>query len=228
MASKWLPHSEGNFVTWFINWNNKLISYSVLFGLSAGDLLSVANDLLALQFLVSISAIFKAKTQDINLYKFALIHGPGPIGSFPGNPTLPATPASPVLADMIARIDIMVARLKAHSSYTAVIGEDLGIESPAAGPPSPGTPSGEATAQPNSEVRLAFVKGDWSGIYIESQRGAETAWTPLGFDMHSPYVDTRAPLVAGQAEQRRYRIRFLDGDTPVGPWSDVISVSTIP
>jgi hypothetical protein len=34
-------------------------------------------------------------------------------------------------------------------------------------------------------------------LEIQSQRAAETAWSSLAFDTNSPYVDGRAPLVAG-------------------------------
>ena len=42
------------------------------------------------------------------------------------------------------------------------------------------------------------------------------------------WIDTRPPLVAGQPEVRRYRIRYLEGDDPVGLYSSVVSVTTIP
>ncbi len=42
-------------------------------------------------------------------------------------------------------------------------------------------------------------------IEIQSQRAGETEWTTIGFDTNSPYTDARAPLVAGQPENRRYR-----------------------
>jgi hypothetical protein len=53
----------------------------------------------------------------------------------------------------------------------------------------------------------------------------ETEWTTIGFDTNSPYTDARAPLVAGQPENRRYRARYRDDDQPVGEWSDIIEVT---
>jgi hypothetical protein len=50
-------------------------------------------------------------------------------------------------------------------------------------------------------------------------------WLP---DRFSPYLDSREPLVAGQPEVRRYRIRYLVGDEPVGKYSAVASVTTVP
>ncbi len=96
------------------------------------------------------------------------------------------------------------------------------------GPPPLGDPTFEAVAQPNSEVRQNWVKSSSDGVLMEGQRGSETEWTPLGTDRFSPYLDGRAPLVAGQPEVRRYRMRYLDGDDPAGNWSPVASVTTVP
>jgi hypothetical protein len=62
----------------------------------------------------------------------------------------------------------------------------------------------------------------------ETQRAAETARTYLAFDSVSSYIDTRPPLVAGQAEQRCYRLRYRDADVPVGEFSDTLTVNIGP
>ena len=41
-------------------------------------------------------------------------------------------------------------------------------------------------------------------------------------------LNGRAPLVAGQPEQRRYRARYVDNDVPVGDWSDMVEVTAHP
>lgn len=63
---------------------------------------------------------------------------------------------------------------------------------------------------------------------IFSQRAAEGTWTVLGTDNNSPYLDARAALVAGQPEVRRYRGRYIVNDVPVGNYSAVATVTTIP
>ena len=65
-------------------------------------------------------------------------------------------------------------------------------------------------------------------MIVEGQRASEGTWTSLGTDRFSPFVDGRAPLVAGQPEVRRYRIRYLDGDDPTGNYSAVVTVTTVP
>ena len=104
--------------------------------------------------------------------------------------------------------------------------EDLGIigaDHPAAGTIKP---EGKALALPKHEVRITFVKSGHAGVDVEGQRAAETDWTHLAFDGYSPYIDNRPPLVPGQPEQRRYRLRYRDRDTPVGEYSDIFVVTT--
>jgi len=59
-------------------------------------------------------------------------------------------------------------------------------------------------------------------------RRAKPAGVSLAFDTNSPYLDGRAPLVGGHPEQRRYRARFVDDDTPVGDCSDAVEVTAHP
>ena len=73
-----------------------------------------------------------------------------------------------------------------------------------------------------------WVKASADGLVVESQRGAEVTWTVVGTDNFSPYLDGRDPLVAGQPEVRRYRGRYVLNDEPVGNYSAVASVTTIP
>jgi len=64
--------------------------------------------------------------------------------------------------------------------------------------------------------------------WVRIERAAETAWASRAFDTNSPYLDGRAPPVAGQPEQRRYRARYVDNDVPVGDWSDTVEVTAHP
>ena len=87
---------------------------------------------------------------------------------------------------------------------------------------------GAIRAENGFAVRMTFAMRGHDQLGIQSQRGSESTWSSLAFDTNSPYVDGRAPLVAGQPEQRRYRARFVDDDVPVGDWSDVVEVTAHP
>ena len=224
--SPWLPYREDELLPWFNNFNTKLPSYTTVLDLSAGDVTSVADDAAMLVFAIDGVAIHKAEQKEWVDFKDLELYGSPALPS-------PAVPMEPVLVSptlvapgIIGRVRALVARIKAHPNYTEVIGEDLGIigaESPATGTIKP---EGQALALPKHEVRISFVKSGHEGVDVESQRAAETDWSYLAFDGYSPYVDNRPPLVGGQPEQRRYRLRYRDKDTPVGEYSDIFVVTT--
>jgi hypothetical protein len=122
----------------------------------------------------------------------------------------------------------MVRRIKAHPSYTTAVGEQLGIEGPQASPPAGDGPRPDLreASVVTGEVTIGFAKQGFSGVEIQSKRGAETAFSFLARDTESPYVDTRANLAAAP-ETRYYQAQFLQKDALVGQWSDVLVV-TVP
>ena len=123
-----------------------------------------------------------------------------------------------------------MSRAKLHKGYTQTIGETLQIATQPVDSaiPADAKTTITPTSMTGSIVRLDWLKGRFDGVYIESQRGDETVWVQIGFDMRSPYEDTRPPLVAGKPEERRYRMRDFIDNTAVGAWSDVVVVITIP
>lgn len=231
MAGLWWPRAEGQRIIWINNFLLKIPGYQATLGFVLADITAITNDLNAYLYSINIVAIFKSKSQDCVRFKDDLADGTGPSGAFPANTTLPAAPVV-VANGVVARLTAFVARCTSAPGYTAAIGEDLGIVAPVEGgggvEPTDPQPTGNAFAMPNSQVQINWVKAGFTGVIVESQRGTETGWTVLAQDFNSPYVDARAPLVAGQAEVRKYRLRYLQGDTPVGVYSDVIVVSTTP
>jgi hypothetical protein len=129
--------------------------------------------------------------------------------------------------DIIGRTRKLVARLKTHPAYNDVIGEDLRIIGSEITTPE-AKPTGKVKVLPNFAIEVSFVKQGFSGVEVESQRGDETGWTLLAFDTQSPYVDNRPPLVADQAEVRRYRLRYRKADLPVGEYSDILTATAGP
>jgi len=91
-------------------------------------------------------------------------------------------------------------------------------------------PEGRSEAPPRHEVKITFVKSGRAGVDVdvdvEGRRADESDWRRLAFDGYSPYIDNRPPLNGGLPEQRRYRLRYRDRDTPVGEFSDVFVVTT--
>ncbi|MBC7981385.1 MAG: hypothetical protein H7Y36_12550, partial [Armatimonadetes bacterium] len=107
--------------------------------------------------------------------------------------------------------------------YTVAIGEDLGIIGEESTEVPNATPRTTAEAR-SGEVQLRFIKDGHTGVYIESQIGADTTWDYLAIDTTSPYNDSRPLRTPGQPEKRRYRMCFWDG-TPTNNWTNIVEVT---
>jgi hypothetical protein len=225
----WLPEREADRLVWLQNFALKLNLYVGTVGVTAGDVAAVSFHRDIFQWAVNRAAQIRTASQDLTEWKRILTEGPpgAPIGDAPAAPVYPAAPAGKPAPGIFPLIVALAERIRNTAGYTTAMGENLGIVAPAAAPPL-GDPSFTARAEAGSEVRLDWVKGASDGVIVEGQRAAETAWTLLGTDRFSPYVDGREPLVAGQPEVRRYRMRYLDGDEPVGDYSPVATVTTVP
>ena len=226
----WLPTREADRLVWLQNYALKLNVYVGTAGIAAGDVTLADGVRDSYQWIINRSDQLSTARQDINEWKRIFADGPigTPLGAFPAAPVYPGVPplVTPT-AGAFAQLIALAERIRNTAGYTTAIGEDLGIVPPA-GAFVLGDPTFTATPLPNSEVRLDWVKSSSDGVIVESQRAAEMTWTNLGTDRFSPFVDGRAALVAGQPEVRRYRIRYLDGDDPVGNYSATVSVTTVP
>jgi len=149
-------------------------------------------------------------------------------------PPLNLPDAPPVLFDKnpIGYLQEIAGYMKVQPKYTSSVGSLLRIAAPSAA-----SFASVRDAKPkirklralaNSVVRIDWIKSAAQGVIIESQRGDETAWTMIDRDMHSPFIDTRPPLVAGKPEERRYRLRYFINDEPVGVWSEIYTAVTMP
>jgi hypothetical protein len=234
----YLPKTDDALVAWFDNFQVKFIGYSTALGMVALQE-SVQADFGNLQYVVALADRYRAESKERTAYKQVMRDGP--IGTpTPAPPTTAevALGADPVAPGIVPRLRALVQRIKTHPSYTIAMGQDLGIIGPGSGDgdgdvsllsdPLPRPENTVAVVLPDSEVRLKWVKKTFDGVLVESQRATETVWTQIGMDTSSPYLDSREPLVVGVPELRRYRLRYVKTDDPIGDYSDVITVTTVP
>lgn len=228
----YLPTSEADQISWMTNFVAKLSVHAATVSVTAAELAAVQDDVGFLSYLQrDLLPLYRAKAQEVTAYKDLMRNGPlgSPAGTLPAAPTAPKAPTA-VLPGVMPRLLSLVQRIKNAPGFNQAIGADLGIL-PAAARALAGDvakPVFAATALPGSQVRLDWIKGKLDGVRVESRRGAETEWTRLDDDRFSPYADTRPPLQAGQSETRSYRMRYLKKDDPVGSFSDVAMVLTLP
>lgn len=127
------------------------------------------------------------------------------------------------------RLDNLVKRIRVAPAFADEIGEALGINPSTPEPPdfAQETPKLTATVDPGNVIGLKFVKSGSDGIYIETNVDND-GWTFVDKATKSPVTLNIAQNPGNSPRSVMIRARFLDGNNPVGDWSDIITVQTIP
>jgi hypothetical protein len=227
------PRTDSELAIWLKNFAAAFATHAATLGFTADEVTAVQNDATMFEYMVSdMLPSTKGLVQSRSAYKELIKNGP--IGATGGEiplaqplKTLPAT----VEPGIVPRLQQLIRRIKAAPNYTEAIGQSLDIignDGNSSDGETTAKPSLKAITKPSSEVRIDFNKKGFDGVRIESRRSGSPQWELLGFDAYSPYTDSRPPLEAGKAEAREYRARYVRRDEPVGEWSDIVVVSTIP
>ena len=211
----WYPSRLGDRIPWHTNFNTQAVATGVSRGLSAAQVTQITADLGALTVIINALVAADDYAQALTAFKDAFLDGP--IGVIA--PSLPAPPASitlPVgaIASIQARTRQYAALIKAQPTYTHSIGELYGIEPPAAGP----------LADPS--VRTAMPTAGTSNVVLNLTKGG--AWNQIGVSQTATFTDTTALLVAGQPEQRDYRVQGMLNNARAGGLSATVSAVTVP
>lgn len=202
MKNDYLPPNEGQLNTWETNYKTKVAAIATTLGIDADDTLVITD----------------AITQHQTAYNASFAADAAAVAA--------KSEKNKFKKQAVALVRAFNKRLKAAPGYTETMGETLniiGIESN----------FDEATAKPHIKLSLQGNNvviefnnpREVDGVKIYSKRGSETAYTFLGTDTDSPYVDTRANLAAGVAEQRKFYAFFFDADVEIGLQSDEASIS---
>lgn len=228
-----IPKGEPELSIWLKNFAQGFATHGPALGFTAAEVAAVQADAAMLDYLISdLIPTYKSGLDARYSYKNLIKNGPAgaPGGAPPPAPSTGAAPAT-VAPGVLPRLRQLVQRIRYAPGYTEDIGKDLGIEDEEgsnAVDTDTAKPTAKATALPNHHVRIEFNKRRFDGVWIESRRKGDADWIPLGVDLYSPYMDTRPPAQAGTPEVREYRLRFYEGDAPIGEWSDIISITTTP
>jgi hypothetical protein len=230
MPNPIIPSADEAFDAWFHNFTMKFGTYAVALGYTTGFADTLTSEYEWFHWSLVAQGLFETELSERVALKRLLRDGPvgSPTPSAPSVPDPGVPEGSMPAPGIVPRLRKLIQAIKNNPAYTEAIGADLGIIAPASSESGTPKPDATATAEMNSQVKLRFKKGTHDAVIVEGQRGAETSWTQLDKVMRSPWTDTRAPLVAGQPEIRRYRLCYCDGDEAVGDFSDVLTVVTQP
>lgn len=114
--------------------------------------------------------------------------------------------------------------LKMKPSYTAKIGNELGIVSP-------GQPVDLGSVKPllkaksfQNYVSVSFNKKRMFSVKVYGRLKGNQEWELLDKTRLSPFIDLRPLSEPGRPETREYRIQCYDGLEDIGQFSDIASV----
>ncbi len=224
--SDFYPAAFADRIPWHANYNVNVQATGATYGLSAGDKTDAGNDATNVAIIVNYKQAVADFAQAVT--EWADIMFDAPIGTaLPSPPSAPTTPSFGIgsKASIVPRTRLQAGIIKADADYTPQIGENYGIVAPAAGAPT--TPSLVATALTQSQVRLRVSKGGYSLVAIDMRVGGG-AWSQIGVAQTAEFIDTSAPAVVGQPEQRDYRAQGMENNARVGALSAVVSAVTVP
>lgn len=227
-----IPTRDNERIAWSLNFEAEFPALAAQLGFTNAEMTALLQDSAAMRHAILVAQTGAAFSKACTAFKNGMLGGVGENQATPGIPVHnpPPLPPANVDAGIIERLSNAMAAAKKNAGYSQTIGETLqivGSPAPEIDPES-AKPVGTTLSMTGSIVRIEWTKGKFDGIYIESQRADETAWTNIGFDMRSPFDDERAPLVAGKPEERRYRLRFFIDNVAVGNYSDTLTAITLP
>ena len=227
-----IPAGINERVTWSLNFEENFPTLGADLGFSTAEITGLTDDSAMLRYAILNGQTAAAFSKTCTGFKNAMLGG---VGDNVESPKVPVyneitVPKTLVEAGVLERLSKALQRAKLSSKFNQAVSEQLLIAAPISVTtiPNDAKPTASGTAMTGSVVRIDWTKRKFDGVFIDSQRGDETAWTRLDFDMRSPYEDSRPPIAAGKPEERRYRLIYFMDNQSVGIWSDTISVITLP
>jgi hypothetical protein len=230
--SRYIPQDNNGRVAWSLNFENKFPSLAESLGFGADEIKSFIDDSRMMRFVILSSQVSSAFSKTCTAFKNEMLGGVGEGITEPQIPVYqsPTVPPNTVKANILERLSNALQRAKLHPNFNQTIAEQLmyGTNETPQRSFDDAKPKVTATALVGGVVRLDWTKSKFDGVFIDSQRGSETDWKRLDFDMRSPFEDMRPLLEVGKPEQRRYRLIYFIDNKPVGLWSDTINTSATP
>jgi hypothetical protein len=228
MKSDYVKANKAAFGLQLTTFKDNIGPYATLLGLTAPEIASQSADAVNYNYVIGCGMSVEQASQQWSMWEKLIRHGgTAPASGAPVLPTLGAAPA-PVELGIEERFRTLVRRIKAHPNYNASIGDALGIEGPEQ------TALDLSTVQPRLKLKISggvvVINWGWGGqgeqldmIRLEVDRGTGAGFVLLATDTTPGYNDNE-PFPATAAKWT-YRGMYYVGDSPVGQWSDLVSIN---
>lgn len=224
----YVPQSQQERAAWFQNFSVQFAAAANSLGFTAAQVTAVTDDNSDVQFCAAATVELEAFITAFRQYRKTLMEGDtgDPTVNYPPNPT--AVPTAKVPTGIFERLDNLVGRIRLSPGYTPEIGALLGILPQSTGRPAPEQPTLKTDSLPGSVVKVKFVRGESDGVALEMKIDNAETWSDAGRFYSSP-VELVIPANAQNLPRAvQFRARYVEGNTPVGLFSPVITTATLP
>lgn len=229
-SRSWFPTTLQERAAWFQNFRVQFASLYVSLGFTSDDLDVVVADNNMMQFIAEATIAVDNFDDAMRTFRKQVTEGAqgGPPPSIPGY-TSPDTPDD-VPNGIFERLDMLVKRIRVSPTYNVEEGELMGIVPVTPSRPEPGEvpPVIKATAYPASQVQVKFVKGDSYGVMIETKLDNSETWSTVGTFSSSPAMLNIPTSPSNLPRAVQIRARYMEQNSPVGQYSDIVVLSTLP
>ncbi|MBP9663987.1 MAG: hypothetical protein KBD94_05155 [Pyrinomonadaceae bacterium] len=227
---KWFPMNLPERAAWYRNFNDHMQVIGASLGITAAELLSLAKDTENVLFFIAgrtaldnYSASFRTAIRE-----FTEGRTDERVVKFPASPVL-TVPHPDQPRGAYLRLVRLVARVRAapgfNSATEAQLG--LGIQKLAKVSLKTLTPKITPITRSGGVIEVKFVRGRSTGINIQINAD-NTGWADAGRFFKSPAVFTVPKSESGAPRNVQIRAQYLDGNTPVGKFSPMPTVQTVP
>lgn len=222
-----IPRNDPDRQNWLKNFSAKLPSYVNKYNITPAEVADVQNGAAYFNYVQDYRILFVDYLTKLTAYKKELIDGVAIGASSSVVPTVPTLPTAPavVASGIFVRAIALANVIKNRANYTIADGNDLGIEGPSiVVDPEQLKPDIKIRLVAGGKPEVVWAKQRMDGIEIHVER-TNGNWEMLAFDSHPNYTDN-APLPAiGTSAVWKYKAIYHHGDTQVGQWSDVVSIT---
>jgi len=204
-----------------------LPKYTKVFALTAEILATRQADALAFRHALHSADDAQAYAQHRTAHKNLLRDGGDGSGDWPLPLTLAQPDPSAVTPGIVPRLTSFVTWLKAQSTYTEAIGQDLWlVGAKRVIDPSTWKPNLSVQAQ-GGHPNLGWTKGKATGLEIWVDRGDGKGFVLLTVSVSSPTIDNSPLPAPGTSAVWKYKAIYRRGDNQVGDWSDGVSIAVV-
>lgn len=228
--SRWFPTALQDRAAWFDNFSVQFSAVATGLGFTAAEVAAVQDDNNCFQGVASGAVALDAYASAVRNYRKTVTEGSigEPTPAFPASPVI--VPPELVATGMFQRLDELVARIRVAPNYTPEIGALLGIipASPSRPAPEDMQPELKVSTLPGSVVQVKFVRGGTNGIVVETNLDNSGTWNSVGVYAASPAVIVVPANAQNLPRAVQIRARYVEGNSAVGQFSDITTVSTQP